>query len=246
MKKPSHIVAFLLFLISFIIIIIVPILSFFNILPSTQSVEYQRITESFELISEIFFLIFYLIFAIVLFILIPLFWYIIVNNCTLKEGFTSRLKLRLENIDMAFLWGIVAAIGVLIVSFLIVFILQFFGANISDLSNIPDIEQFFSPATMFFLIAIMPIAEEIYFRGFLLDKFSSYAGKNIGIVSTAVLFGIAHMSYGKIYPFLLPILMGIILAYIVIKTKNLYASIIAHIMFNVVVFVLYYLGKTLV
>ena len=53
------------------------------------------------------------------------------------------------------------------------------------------------------------------------------------------------MSYGKLYPVLMPILIGIILGFVVAKTKNLYSSIIAHIVFNVTSLALAYLGQSL-
>jgi len=98
---------------------------------------------------------------------------------------------------------------------------------------------------MFFLVAIQPIGEEIYFRGFLYDKIENYASGPFAVVITAVLFGIAHMSYGKEIPVIMIILMGLVLGFIVYKTKNLYSSIIAHIIFNVTSFTLAYLGLEL-
>ncbi|RLF31848.1 MAG: hypothetical protein DRM98_04895 [Thermoplasmata archaeon] len=244
-KKPLHILALLLLCITLFTILVAPVLSFINILPSTQSQQYKELAESITLISEMYILIFQLFIAFFLLILIPIIWYILVNNCSSKEAF-NRLKLRLENIDIAFLYGILAAICMYILSFLLVFLLQSMGAKISDLSNIPDIEEMFSPVSMFLLIAVMPVAEEIFFRGFLLDKISSFAGDKFAVFSTAVLFGIAHMSYAKVFPVLFPIIMGLLLAYIVVKTKNLYSSIIAHVTFNIAAFVIYFLGKSLV
>jgi len=114
-----------------------------------------------------------------------------------------------------------------------------------DLSNMPELQSLFSWPVMFFLIAIQPIGEEIYFRGFLFDKIENYAGGPIAVVISAVLFGIAHLSYGKIIPVLMIFLMGLVLGYIVYKSRNLYSSIIAHIVFNVSSFTLAYLGMEL-
>jgi len=244
-RKPAHILALLMILVSIFVILILPILSYVQVLPSTQSQEYQNIAENLELISEIFILIFQLIISLVLFILIPIFWYMLVNNKKFKQALI-KMRLKFENIDRAFLWAILAVIAMYSISFVIVAILEASGTDVSDLSNIPDIEQIFSPSVIFLLIAIMPIAEEIFFRGFLLDKINDYAGKNVAIFSTAFLFGIAHFSYGKIYPVIFPMIMGVLLAYIVFKTKNLFASIIAHIIYNVVVFMLYILAKSLI
>jgi membrane protease YdiL (CAAX protease family) len=180
-----------------------------------------------------------------LLVIVPILWYVFVNECSIKEAF-SRLKLRLERIDMAFLWGLLAAIIIFIVIFVLQFILMRIGYQAEDLSNIPDIRKLFSWPTMFFLVGIQPIAEEFFFRGFLFEKIEKSAGGVIAIVATAFLFGLAHMSYGKLFPVVMPILIGIILGYIVYRTKNLYSSIIAHVVFNVTVLTIAYVGAELI
>ena len=244
-RKPMHVLALLLIISSIFIILISPILSFFEFFPSTQSVEYQNIVDNLNLMVEIFMLILQLAFAFVFLILFPLLWYVLVNSISFKKAL-SRIRLTFENIDIAFLWGILTVGLIFVITFLLEFVLEQSGANLSDLSNIPDLEALFSPAILFFIVAIMPVAEEIFFRGFLMEKFESYAGKNFAIVMSAVLFGIAHMSYGKIYPVIMPIIMGLLLGYIVIKTKNLFASIIAHVTFNIVVIILYFAFKSFI
>jgi len=243
-KKPMHILALLLIIGSIFVILVLPVLSFFNFFPSTQSVEYQQLAEDLNLMLQISVLFFQLIFAFVFFMLIPALWYIFVNSCSIRKVF-QKLRLTIENIDIAFLYGLLAAIGIYAISFVFVIVLQSTGYEVEDLSNIPDLTRMFSPPILIFLVAIMPVAEEVFFRGFLLEKIESFAGSSVAIIVTSFLFGIAHASYGKIFPIILPILMGILLAYIVIKTRNLYASIIAHVIYNVVAMVLYYLGMSL-
>ena len=111
------------------------------------------------------------------------------------------------------------------------------------MSNIPDIQSLFSPITLFFIVGIQPIGEEIYFRGFLFEKIEKFAGGLISIAITSTLFGIAHMSYGKIFPALMPIVMGIVLGFIVYRTKNLYSALIAHVAFNLTSLSLAYIGQ---
>lgn len=240
-KKPLHILALILLAITFIIIIVIPILTFIGMFPSTQSIEIQEISESIRLISEIIILVVQLALIFGLLVIVPILWYLIVNECKLKEIFL-RLKLRLENIDIAFLWGILAAITIFVVIFAVEFILITFGHKPQDLSNIPDLQKLFSWPTMFFLVGIQPIAEEIFFRGFLFEKIENFAGGMAAIFITAFIFGLAHMSYGKIFPVLMPILMGIVLGFIVYKTRNLYSAIFAHVVFNVSVLTLAFLG----
>lgn len=244
-RKPLHILALLLIISSIFIILISPIWTFINAIYFDQAPDFGSLEQNLNLMLEVFFLMLYLAISFIFFILFPLLWYVLVNSISFKKAL-SKIRLTLENIDMAFLWGILTVFIIFGITFVLEFLLQQSGADISDLSNIPDLEALFSPAILFFIVAIMPIAEEIFFRGFLMEKFESYAGKNFAIIMSAVLFGIAHMSYGKIYPVIMPIIMGLLLGYIVIKTKSLFASIIAHITFNVTVIILYFAFKSFI
>jgi membrane protease YdiL (CAAX protease family) len=229
-RRPLHIFALILILISLFLIVILPTLTFIGVF---QVVEYEEFSESYAIFSEVFLLIFQLVLVFILMIIFPILWYIIVNNCSIKQALL-RLRLTLENIDLAFLWAIVATILIFLIFFIINFIfvvvLKF---DVQEIGNIEDLTALFSPISLILLVAIQPVAEEIFFRGFLLEKIESFAGGNIAILLTSVLFGLAHAAYNKITPILLPIIMGIILGYVVVKTKNLYSSIIAHVCYNV-------------
>lgn len=243
-KNPLHIFAAFLLFITFFLIIIFPSLTVIGVFPSTQSVDTQQFSESFRIITELTLLVLQLVLIFGLLVVIPILWYVFVNKCTLKEIF-SRLKLKLENIDSAFLWGILAAIISFILIFAVEVVLIGLGQSSQDLSNIPDLQKLFSWPTLFFLVAFQPIAEEIFFRGFLFEKIENYAGGAIAIFITAFLFGLSHLSYGKIFPVVMPIFMGIILGYVVYRTKNLCSSIVAHITFNITAVTLAYIGEQL-
>lgn len=234
--KPSHIFALLLLLGCFFLIFIFPIITFFILIDSPQLIENLDISEIVALESQLL--------VIAVFILVPFAWYYFVNNLKFKE-ILKRIKLVTKNIDKAFLWGLLAAIIIFFIIFVIEFVLIQMGYKPQDLSNIPDIQRLFSWPVLFFLVAIQPIGEEIFFRGFLFEKIEHFGGGIVAIFITAFLFGLAHMSYGKIFPVLMPMVMGIVLGYIVFRTKNLYSSIIAHIIFNVTSLSLAYVGQHL-
>ena len=241
-KKPSHLFSLFLILLTFAFIIVTPFLSFFGIISSTQNITIsENLSES--IFFQIYLLVFQLLIVIGLLIIIPIIWYYIVNRYDLRKIF-EKLKVTLKNIDNAFLWGIVTTIIIFLIFFIIEYLLIIIGFKPDDLGNIQDLEKYFTPVSLFILISVQPVAEEIFFRGFLLDKIGSFAGQNIAIFSTAILFGFAHMSYGKIYPVFFPMIMGIFLAYIVIKTRNIYSSILAHIFFNVTSFIIYFVFKS--
>ena len=241
-RNPFHIFALLLVLVTIFFYFIYPAYTFITNQSISQYEEVQDIIGNLTI--EIYFLITELIFAFILLVLIPFLWYKIVNSISFRKAI-SKIRITLENIDIAFLWGIFAAILIYVIIFVFSFILQSLGTNPTDLSNVTNLD-FLSPPILFVLVAVIPVAEEIFFRGFLLEKIESFAGQNVAIVVTSVLFGVAHIGYGKLFPVIMPMIMGLLLAYIVIKTKNLFASIFAHVSFNVVVIILYFLSKSLI
>jgi membrane protease YdiL (CAAX protease family) len=222
-KKPLHIISLLILLFAFYVLIVSPILSFIGVYPSTQ-------TEGIYLSD--FIILFSSIISIMIFIGVPIIWYLWVNNINLKNIF-DKLKIRKDKFDEAFLWGFISTIIMFIIIFLTIFSLNYLDINKEDLSNVPDLARNISIGSMFFVIIFQSIGEEIFFRGFLMNKFDDLYGKNIAIFSTAILFGIAHMTYGKLYPVIMTIIMGVILGFVVFKTKNLYSAIISHLLFNI-------------
>jgi len=210
-------------------------LSYFNIISSDTNAQMDQIPESIRQNIEIITFLLQTALYIVIPIVVVLSWYSLVNKLTIKEGI-SRLKLKLEGIDAAFLWGIISGIVMIAVSIIISYILVMTKQNPEG--NVEQILKYFSIPSAFIIITIQPISEEIFFRGFLLEKIDSVAGGIIAIFATAILFGLAHMGYGGYYPVVFPILLGLILGTVVIKTKNLCSSIIAHIIFNFTVFMI--------
>ena len=243
-KKPTHIFALIMIIITFLVFIILPVLSYFGMSFSTQTDQISGTPGSFGIIFEIIVLLLQTAIVIALFIIIPVLWYLIVNKFTLKETF-YHLKLRIHGIDIAVLWGVITAIVALVVIVAIGALLMSLGLDLTDASNIPELELYFSLPSMLFLIAFQPIAEEIFFRGFLLEKIDSIIGEKTAIITTAILFGIAHLSVGNIYPAFATGVIGVLLAFLVIKTKNLYSAITAHIIFNLVSFSIYIFAKSI-
>ena len=61
------------------------------------------------------------------------------------------------NKSLIFAFAIIVAIGA---------IMTYLGFDLTDSSNIPELESYFSLPLMLVLIAFQPIGEEIFFRGF--------------------------------------------------------------------------------
>jgi len=243
LHKPTHLFALFLLILSLLIIDVVPMFSFFQSFPSTGTA-YEDLPAEVRLIFELFLVAISLLLVIGLMVVIPFLWYYLVNRLRIPE-IMSRLQLRREKLGMAVLWGIIGAVGALAISFAIELILLRLGVDLTNASNIPQLEQLLSLPAIVILVSIQPIAEEIFFRGFLFDKISSYTKAPLAILITAALFGIAHLSYGMMYTALMAGIIGAVFGVVVWRTKNLYAGIAAHIFLNVTSITVYILGKSL-
>ena len=229
---------------SIFMFIVLPIISYFGFLGMGSTDQIGNLPPSFMVFFEILALVLQGIFVIVLLILSPYVWYALVNKCSWKQ-IRERIKLKTEQLDMAFLWGILTAIVAFVIVAAIGLLLTAAGVDVENSSNIEDLELLFSVPSILFLITLQPIAEEFFFRGFLLEKFSSTQGIIAGVLLSSLLFGLAHLSYGNLYPAVMTGCIGVLLAYLVVKTENLTAAIIAHVLFNLASFTLYLVGKDL-
>lgn len=246
-KNPTHLIALFLVILSFLMFVAVPIFTYFGMFGDVASTTAQlnEYPESFKLIFEIFALLMQLTLVLILFVIVPFVWYKMVNKFSLSQMIEA-IRLKKERIDMAFVYGVLTAAVMLGVIIGIGIILTLLGFDLENAGNIQDIEQLFSiPATLI-LITVQPVAEELFYRGFLLEKLEKISSAPVAIAGTAILFGLAHLTTGNLYPALLTGIAGAVLAVLVIKTKNLTAAIIAHILFNVASFAMYTLGQSIV
>ena len=87
-----------------------------------------------------------------------------------------------------------------------------------------------SPVWITILVAVIigPIIEEFIFRKLLVDKLSRY-GTLITVIVSGVSFGLFH---GNFYQFFYAAMLGMILAYITIKTGNWLYSVVMHVLIN--------------
>jgi membrane protease YdiL (CAAX protease family) len=230
--KPLHIVSLVILIVVCLYLFLEPILTYTHLLPTVSGVtDFQIYLTGFIL-------------SLLIFIGTPVLWYTLVNSYTIHE-LLAALKLRSKGIDQAFLWGILAAVCMFIVAFIIDWILLYYHAISKE--TVDTLIQNAGEITVIsmILVTIYAITAEIFFRGFLLEKLDSFAGRNISILITALLYGIIHLSIGNITPIIIPILFGVILGFTVTKTKNLYSVIIAQIIYNFVILILVIVTQTL-
>ncbi|MDP4164840.1 MAG: hypothetical protein Q8898_17235, partial [Bacillota bacterium] len=160
-KKPTHLLALLALLIAFFLLIGLSVLSFLGIGVSTSS---TTVPASMQITVEILALIIQLLIVVVgIFLGVPFLWYFLVNRLTVRQ-MLERIQLRRERIDRALMWGVFAVFFTFIVTIIInALVLQLTSANPESLSNIPTLLEFFSPPTLFILVAVQPIGEEVFF-----------------------------------------------------------------------------------
>jgi membrane protease YdiL (CAAX protease family) len=85
-------------------------------------------------------------------------------------------------------------------------------------------------ATVFFVVAVAPVLEELVFRGYLQTAISARVGAAAGIGMTAVLFGLFHLADPAVVPVLTVI--GALLGWVRQRSGSVYPAIAGHLVNN--------------
>jgi len=85
------------------------------------------------------------------------------------------------------------------------------------------------PLLFFTAVILVPVSEEILFRGMAYTVLKKKFGVNRGILLSALLFSLLHQ---MVFYFVPIFLMGIVFAYVYEKTKSLLPSILSHALIN--------------
>lgn len=87
-------------------------------------------------------------------------------------------------------------------------------------------------------VIIAPIAEELMFRGYVLESIRKMHGDWVAVVISALIFGLVHF---EPYTIGLAAIGGLIYGYIRVRTGSLWPSIIGHMLWNGIALVVTYL-----
>lgn len=147
-------------------------------------------------------------------------------NIDFKEVLPIRAPKFKELLGVLVLW-IASYLTVLIITLLTQYLFpQFYQVSSSLQETLTSVPMVIS----LLIIALMPaICEEVLHRGFILTCFSGIRNKRIIILLMGLIFGIFHLD---IYRFLPTALLGIVLTYIMLRTKNIIIPIIFHFINN--------------
>ena len=147
-------------------------------------------------------------------------------------GWENRSSLGLVNGRWKF--GVIASVMVIALSF---FLNWIFYRHFS----FPTINHIF-----FATVIWGPIAEELFFRGYLQPKFKPVTGKWLGLTITALLFGISHLPrifLREAAPLILlpeAFALGIVFGFIRDKTGSTYYGMVCHMAYNLIVSVIFF------
>ena len=97
--------------------------------------------------------------------------------------------------------------------------LRIFGTTIKPLIPLLD----------FRMILIVPIIEELFFRGLVLKNFQKIYSPVYAILLSSILFGIYHLSFDTL---IIQIILGLLLGIIFYKTNSLIIVMLAHMIWN--------------
>jgi hypothetical protein len=167
------------------------------------------------------------------FLSFPFFWDAEMRHDSLEKTF-SYLGLKTDGFLMSAIWGVATTLFVVgplvIMEAIVVFLL-----HLEEPGKVSMIMSGLPLYILIFSFTIGPIAEEVFFRGFLLSSF--------GIVISTVLFTIAHYSYNSLTESLAAFTAGLVFALLCRRRKSVIPSIFAHATFNfinVAIVVIYY------
>ncbi|MBU1120348.1 MAG: CPBP family intramembrane glutamic endopeptidase [archaeon] len=113
----------------------------------------------------------------------------------------------------------------LIVSVVISLLANAFSVN--DLQNVEGTISRLPVYVMVYLLIIRVLAEELFFRGFLVNL--------IGVVPSSIIFAAFHFSWNSVIEVIGAFVAGLILAYYFKKNQTIYPNIIAHVCYNLLV-----------
>ena len=136
-------------------------------------------------------------------------------------------------------WGILGLIGALVAIWVYIGIVELINIEVlNPVSSIDEDEIFDSVGlvviTGILVVLVAPVAEEIFYRGFLFAGLGKRYGFIIGVLGSAALFSAVHFDVGSLIPFAL---VGIVFALIYWRSRSLNSTIIAHGLFNAIFYV---------
>ncbi|MEM4195376.1 MAG: type II CAAX endopeptidase family protein [Candidatus Anstonellales archaeon] len=96
--------------------------------------------------------------------------------------------------------------------------------KVSDLEKVASKVEGFGPLLILMAVFFVPFSEELFFRAILTER--------MGILPSAIIFGLAHFSYGSVVEIIGAFAIGLVFGYFYVRNKSISQNILAHVIFN--------------
>lgn len=126
----------------------------------------------------------------------------------------------------------VVVLGGLVANILYASLLPLLGLDFLRPAPFPQVFRGPGPASMVVIglaILVAPVAEEVFFRGFVFTGLGQRYGARWGAIGSSALFSLGHFQLG----YLLPIFfLGLLLSWLYVKSGSIWPCIVAHLVYN--------------
>ena len=136
----------------------------------------------------------------------------------------------LGSVKTNILFTVLGLVSIYIAAIILNIILAQF--NFNDSNKIVEIIQQLPEFILVFGVIFAPFSEELFFREYLTRRLEFKFLKYSGVLMSAILFSIVHLTYGSVYEFFGTLLIGLILAIIYVRSKSITPCILIHMIFN--------------
>jgi membrane protease YdiL (CAAX protease family) len=126
-------------------------------------------------------------------------------------------------------WGLGGWFAATLVSALVVLVFGALGIDAAPQAAEQALSQIDPWLAILALVIIAPIAEEVFFRGVVFNAWLREGGRRAAYVGSSVLFGVIHLNLVAFVPI---VVLGLILAWVYERSRNLVAPIVVHAVFN--------------
>ena len=157
---------------------------------------------------------------------------------------TDQLGLRLDRLGRDVPLGLMVGVAILISSALVQSVLQSFGVRQTQLVDLQCIRAFPLEGFIAVLLAggvLAPVAEELFFRGYVFRSYLQTRGPLVAYGATSLLWASLHLNVPALIPILL---MSLIFCWAYQKTGSIVPSIVGHGLNNSAAFCILYFTST--
>jgi len=143
-------------------------------------------------------------------------------------GAASVRQLVIGLVAGVFIWAAAQVLAGVLVT-----ILRMLGLNPEGQQEVTSIAgQLPLPVAVVTIAVLAPIAEELFFRGFVFNAWEREYGTRSALIGAALLFGLAHVPGGTPLAVVIVLLLGVVLTSVYAWTRNLATTIGIHAAFN--------------